>query len=47
MHLLREELAEVFQETAPDRLEAELVQLGALCVSWVEKLRRRAAEEAA
>lgn len=47
MHLLREELAEVFQETDPDRLRTELVQLGALCVSWIEKIRRRLAEEEA
>jgi hypothetical protein len=42
MHLVREELAEAFAEDDPERLEEELTQVAALCVSWVEKLRRRA-----
>lgn len=42
MHLVREEVAEAFQESDPQRLEEELVQVAALCVSWVENLRRRA-----
>jgi hypothetical protein len=41
MHLVREEVAEAFAETDPDRLEAELIQVAALCVSWVEKIRAR------
>lgn len=42
MHLVREEIAEAFQETDPARLEEELVQVAALCVSWVERIRARA-----
>ena len=41
VHLIREEVAEAFKESDPDRLEEELVQVAALCVSWVEKLRGR------
>lgn len=41
VHLVREELAEAFAETDPARLEAELLQVAALCVSWVERLRER------
>lgn len=46
MDLVREEVAEAFAETDPDRLEAELTQVAALCVSWVEKIRARRDEEA-
>lgn len=46
MHLVREEIAEAFMETDPDRLEAELTQVAALCVSWVEKIRARRDQEA-
>jgi hypothetical protein len=45
MHLVREEVAEAFKEDDPTRLEEELVQIAALCVSWIEKLRARQAEE--
>lgn len=38
MHLVREEVAEAFQEDDPVRLREELIQVAALCVSWVEKL---------
>ena len=38
MHLVREEIAEAFQESDPDRLAEELIQVAALCVSWVERL---------
>lgn len=38
VHLVREEIAEAFQETDPERLAEELVQVAALCVSWVERL---------
>jgi hypothetical protein len=38
LDLVREEVAEAFQESDPARLEEELVQVAALCVSWVEKL---------
>lgn len=37
-HLVREEVAEAFKESDPERLAAELVQVAALCVSWVERL---------
>lgn len=37
-HLVREEVAEAFQEADPARLAAELIQVAALCVSWVERL---------
>lgn len=42
MRLVREEVAEAFTEDDPQRLEAELIQVAALCVSWVEVLRWRA-----
>lgn len=41
MHLVREELAESFAEDDPDRLEAELLQLAGLAVSWIESIRKR------
>ena len=41
MHLVREEVAEAFQETDPVRLREELIQVAALCVSWVETLDAR------
>jgi hypothetical protein len=41
MLLVREEIAEAFKESDPERLTAELVQVAALCVSWVEAIRRR------
>lgn len=37
-HLVREEVAEAFQESDPARLAEELIQVAALCVSWVERL---------
>lgn len=46
MHLVREEVAEAFCERDPARLREELVQVAALCVSWVEKLDQRAANRA-
>lgn len=45
MHLVREEVAEAFKENDPDLLEDELLQVAALCVSWVEKLRLRKRDE--
>lgn len=48
-HLVREEIAEAFQEEDPERLAEELVQVAALCVSWVERLEsptRRVEEDA-
>lgn len=41
MHLVREEVAEAFQESDPVRLREELIQVAALCVSWIEKLDAR------
>lgn len=38
VHLVREEIAEAFQEDDPERLAEELIQVAALCVSWVERL---------
>jgi hypothetical protein len=40
LHLVREEIAEAFQESDSDRLAEELIQVAALCVSWVERLPR-------
>lgn len=41
MHLVREEVAEAFDETDPERLRKEVLQIAALCVSWVEKIDAR------
>ena len=41
MHLVREEVAEAFMESDPVRLREELVQVAALCVSWMETLDAR------
>ena len=38
VHLIREEIAEAFEEDDPALLAEELVQVAALCVSWVERL---------
>lgn len=38
VHLIREEIAEAFEEDDPVRLKAELIQVAALCVSWAERL---------
>lgn len=38
VHLVREEMAEAFQENEPERLKEELIQVAALCVSWAERL---------
>lgn len=40
-HLVTEEVAESFVETDPVRLREELIQVAALCVSWVEKIDAR------
>lgn len=40
-HLVREEIAEAFQESDPTRLVEELIQVAALCVSWVERIEAR------
>ena len=41
MRMLREEVAEVFAQDDPKRMEEELIQVAALAVSWVEKIRER------
>jgi hypothetical protein len=41
VHLLREELAEAFAESEPERLYEEVLQVAALAVSWLEKLNSR------
>lgn len=41
MELVREEVAEAFAESDPDRLEEELIQVAALCVSWIETIQKR------
>jgi hypothetical protein len=40
-YLVREEVAEAFKEDDPERLAEELIQVAALCVSWVERLKSR------
>lgn len=44
-HLVLEEIAEAFQETDPQRLTEELIQVAALAVSWVEKITARPTPE--
>lgn len=44
--LVREEIAEAFAESNPVRLRAELLQVAALAVSWVETLDTRDPAEA-
>lgn len=41
LDLVREEVAEAFKESDPERLAEELLQVAALCVSWVETLEKR------
>jgi hypothetical protein len=41
MRMLREEVAETFASDNAIGLEAELIQVAALAVSWVEKIRER------
>ncbi len=41
LRLVLEEVTEAFKEDDPQRLESELIQVAALCVSWVEKLREQ------
>lgn len=37
-HILLEEVAEAVEETDPQRIREELVQVAAVCVAWVEDL---------
>lgn len=45
-HILWEEFAEALEETDPKRLRAELVQVAAVVVQWIEKLDRERLERA-
>ncbi|MEU8728740.1 hypothetical protein AB0C68_05090 [Streptomyces tendae] len=40
-NILAEEVAEVFAESGPDRLRAELVQVAAVCAAWIADLDSR------
>ncbi|MFJ6066543.1 NUDIX hydrolase [Streptomyces tendae] len=42
-NILAEEVAEVFAESGPDRLRAELVQIAAVCAAWIADLDSREA----
>lgn len=41
LHILREETAEAFAESDPAKLRAELVQVAAIAVAWIEAIDRR------
>lgn len=41
-HILDEEVAEAFAEPDPAKLRAELVQVAAVAVAWIEAIERRA-----
>ena len=43
LHVLREEVAEAFAESDPARLRAELVQVAAVAIQWIEAIDRRTA----
>lgn len=43
LHILREEVAEAFAESDPAQLRAELVQVAAVAVAWIESIDRRTA----
>lgn len=43
--ILTEEVAEALAESDPAGLRAELVQIGAVAVAWIEAIDRRAARE--
>jgi len=45
--ILHEEVAEAFAETEPNKLRAELIQVAAVAVAWVEAIDRRTASEVA
>lgn len=44
--ILEEEIWEAYAETDPARLRAELIQIAAVAVNWVEAIDRRKAAEA-
>jgi hypothetical protein len=39
--VLEEEVYEAFAETDPEKIEAELLQVAAVCVAWIEGIRHR------
>lgn len=41
LKILREEVAEAFAETDPVKLRAELLQVAAVAVAWIEAIDRR------
>lgn len=45
-HVLREEFAEAYAETDPAKLRAELVQVAAVAVAWIQAIDRRTAPSA-
>lgn len=42
--ILHEEVSEAFAETDPAKLRAELIQVAAVAVNWIEAIDRRGAE---
>ncbi len=40
-HILDEEVKEAFAEVDDDKLEAELIQVAAVAISWCEAIRRK------
>ena len=40
-HILAEEVAEAFAESQPGKLRAELIQVAAIAVQWIEAIDRR------
>ena len=44
-HLPAEEAAEAFAESGPAKLRAELVQVAAVCVRWIETIDARCTKE--
>lgn len=40
-HIAFEEIAEAFAEVDPAKLRAELIQLAAVCIQWVQAIDRR------
>lgn len=45
--ILHEEVAEAFAESNPERLRAELIQVAAVAVAWVEAIDRRLTRDGA
>lgn len=41
LHILNEEVAEAFAESDPAKLRAELIQVAAVAVAWIEAIDRR------